>query len=383
MRVVQLTTDNREPFRDHANPVPHFGPAPSALLAGFALLPEVEVHIVACVRQAVVCPEKVAPNLFYHGLVVPKIGWMRTLYQGCIRATRKKLREIQPDIVHGQGTERDCALSAVFGGFPNVLTIHGNMRAMAEVYSARPGSFHWVAGKLEPVALKRTAGVFCNSAYTEQMVAPLARRTWRVPNALRLDFFRPLPPVGKNPVPILLNIGMMEARKQQLEILAVAARLHARGLKFQIHFLGNVVDTDYGKKFRAALAAAERAGYARHLGMLPVEKTVAVLDAADALIHFPSEEAFGLVTAEALARNLKFFGSAVGGGVEIASGAELAELFPANDFTALENGVADWLHAGCPRPQNAAVLIRERYHPQVVARRHLEIYREVLAQKAA
>ena len=112
--------------------------------------------------------------------------------------------------------------------------------------------------------------------------------------------------------------------------------------------------------------------------MLPVEKTVAVLDAADALIHFPSEEAFGLVTAEALARNLKFFGSAVGGGVEIASGAELAELFPANDFTALEYGVADWLHAGCPRPQNAAVLMRERYHPQVVARRHLEIYREVL-----
>ena len=63
--------------------------------------------------------------------MVPKIGWMRTLFQGCVRATRKKIREIQPDIVHGQGTEADCAMSAVFSGFPNVLTLHGNMRAVA------------------------------------------------------------------------------------------------------------------------------------------------------------------------------------------------------------------------------------------------------------
>ena len=48
----------------------------------------------------------------------PKIGWLRTLYQGCVRATRRKLREIQPDIVHGQGTERDCAIGAVLSGFP-------------------------------------------------------------------------------------------------------------------------------------------------------------------------------------------------------------------------------------------------------------------------
>jgi hypothetical protein len=53
---------------------------------------------------------------------------------GCIRATRRRLRTLQPDLVHGQGTERDCALSAIFSGFPNVVTIHGNMAELARTH---------------------------------------------------------------------------------------------------------------------------------------------------------------------------------------------------------------------------------------------------------
>jgi len=82
--------------------------------------------------------------------------------------------------------------------------------------------------------------------------------------------------------------------------------------------------------------------------------------------------------AEALARNLKLFAAATGGVVDIASGIEGAELFPASDWGAMENAIAKWLEAGCPRPGKAAAVMRERYHPEVIARRHLEIYREVL-----
>src|SRR5215469_2650163 len=101
MKIAIFTTDNREPFKDYANPVPYFGTAPEALLQGFAQLPHVEVHVVTCARAPMQSPEKLADNIFFHSLLVPKIGWMRTAYQGCIRATRKKLREIRPDIVHG------------------------------------------------------------------------------------------------------------------------------------------------------------------------------------------------------------------------------------------------------------------------------------------
>jgi hypothetical protein len=43
-------------------------------------MPEVEVHVVSCMRTKVQSPPKLAPNRFFHSLHVPKIGWMRT---GC------------------------------------------------------------------------------------------------------------------------------------------------------------------------------------------------------------------------------------------------------------------------------------------------------------
>lgn len=381
MKIALLTTDNRQAFRQYDKPAPYFGTAPEALLQGFERMPELEVHVVSCTRQPVQAPAKLAPNIYFHSVLVPKIGWMRTLYQGCIRATRKKLREIQPDIVHGQGTEYDCAISAVFSGFPNVMTIHGNMRAVARYYRARPGSYHWMAARLESFILPRTAGVFCNSAYTESLIAGKARRTWLVPNAVRMAFFesvRKSPSPGR---PVLLNIGVAEPRKRQIELLELAGRLYKRGLPFEFHFIGELATgTAYGAEFARKLRDAEASGYAKHLGHKTTPELIAALDSASALVHFPAEEAFGLVVAEALARNRKFFGSATGGVPDIVSGCEGAELFPADDFAALEEAIARWLAAGAPSPVRADDTVRQRYHPEVIAQRHLEIYREVLSR---
>lgn len=380
MRIVILTSDNRERYKDYANRRPSFGPAPEALVQGFAALgKEVEVHVISCLQQPAPADEKIADNMWYHGLHVPKIGWLRTVYQGCVRATRKKIRELQPDIVHGQGTERDCSLCAVFSGFPNVMTIHGNMKAIEKYHRALPGSFYWMSARLENFVFKRTSGVFCNSAYTEELVAPRTARTWRVPNALRQKFFdRPLNP---NPAarPVILNVGEIFTRKQQLELLGVARNLHRRGFQFEMQFVGATeAENEYSAQFRREIAVAQAAGYARYVGKLGVDELITAMDAASALAHVPSEEAFGLVVAEAMARNLKFFGTAVGGIKDIASGVEGAELFPDGDWAALENIMARWLEAGCPRPTTAHATVRARYAPEVVARRHVEIYRSVL-----
>lgn len=382
MRVAILTTDMRESVRGCTDPQPRIGVAPEALLQGFALLPEVEVHVVSCLKEPLPSPEKLAPNIFYHGLVVPRLGWLRTGYQGCIRATRTKLKEIQPDIVHGQGTERNCAISAIFSGFPNVITIHGNMRAVAAFYRSRPGSFHWLTARLESFTLRRTRGVFCNSAYTENLVASCALRTWRVANALRPEFFAPMAETRIASKPILLNVGSFLPYKRQRELLALAGNLWRQGLKFELHFVGSRSDrTEYDEAFARELAVAEKAGYARHLGLLATGELIAAMDHASALVHVPTEEAFGLVVAEALARNLKFFGSNVGGVPDIARDVESAELFAPDDWDGLGNAISRWILADYPRPMNASMSMHERYHPLVIARRHLEVYREVLALK--
>jgi glycosyltransferase involved in cell wall biosynthesis len=96
------------------------------------------------------------------------------------------------------------------------------------------------------------------------------------------------------------------------------------------------------------------------------------------MVHFPMEESFGLVVAEALARDLKLFGSRVGGIGDIAAGLPGAELFAVDDWRGLTAAIAGWIRSGFPRAQGAAQVMRARYHPEVIAKRHLEIYREVL-----
>jgi glycosyltransferase involved in cell wall biosynthesis len=379
LRVAILTSDGRDHLPRKHWSEPSFGSAPAALFQGFAACPNTEIHVISCTQRSWPLPEKLADNIWFHSLPVPKMGWGRTLYQGCIRAVRKKLKEIRPDIVHGQGTERECAVSAVLSGFPNVLTIHGNMRSVARFYGARPGSFFWLAARLEGFALRRTGGVFCNSAYTESLVRPFARKTWRVPNALRLAFLEPPPEKPVKTAAALLNVGALSPHKRQREILAMAGRLWRRGLRFELRFAGgNETKSDYGAGFARELAAAEASGYARHLGQLPENELISALDSASALIHASREESFGLAVAEALARNLKFFGSRTGGVPDIADGVEGAELFAADDWAAMEKAIEQWIKADCPRPAGAAAVMRRRYHPGVIAQRHLEIYREVL-----
>ena len=76
LRIVQLTTDNRWPYKQYDKEVPWFGPAPEALLSGFAAFPnEVEVHVVSTIRQPVRSPEKLAENIWFHDVRVRKIGW--------------------------------------------------------------------------------------------------------------------------------------------------------------------------------------------------------------------------------------------------------------------------------------------------------------------
>ena len=377
MKIAFLTTDNREQFNRYELGNPYFGTAPNALLEGFAGMENVEIHVISCSRQEMNAPEKLAPNIFFHQPIVPHLGWGRTLFLGCVHAVRKTLRAIEPDIVHGQGTERDCAMAAVHSGYPNVLTIHGNMQHIHRMDLLGSRAYGILASSLETHALGKTRGVFCNSTHTESLVNPRARKTWLVPNALRKKFFEPENfPKPKNDIPVFLNIGIISKLKRQLEILQMAEQA-AKEHQFQIRFIGSIGQSSpYCSQFREAIDKGRRAGYADYLGTMTETELIAAMDSADAAIHFPSEEAFGLVVAEAIARGLKFFGSNLGGIVDIARGIDGAELH--DDFESLQAGITRWLDAGAPAPALAADEIAKRYHPRVIAERHLEIYCEVL-----
>ena len=82
MKIALLTTDNRENERDYSRAEPSFGTAPEALLRGFRELDDLEIHVISCLKKEVAAPERLAPNIYYHAVVVPSIGWLKTGYLG-------------------------------------------------------------------------------------------------------------------------------------------------------------------------------------------------------------------------------------------------------------------------------------------------------------
>ncbi|HZT21910.1 MAG TPA: glycosyltransferase family 4 protein [Verrucomicrobiae bacterium] len=376
LRVAQITSDGRLIIGQPHSEIPSFGQAPEALLQGFAELPEVEVHVLSCVQQPLRSREKLAPNIRFHSLHVPKIGWLRTGYQGCIRAVRKKLREIKPDIVHGQGTERDCALSAVFSGFPNVVTIHGNMRLVARVNRARPFSFLWLAARLEGFVLPRTDGVVCITHYTRQAVNPLARKTWVVPNAVDASFFE-IPRQPSSP-PVIVCVGAVCLHKNQIALIRALDPLAARK-KFKVVFLGSAPrDEAYGRQFFELLAVRP---WCEHAGFVGREELKSRLSRAT-LLALPSlEDNCPMVVLEAAAAGVPVVAARVGGVPDLIADGQTGLLCDPQDAASMRNAVEkiltqpEWANALAAEAKKQA---RERFHPRVIAQRHLEIYREVL-----
>lgn len=384
LRIVILTSDNREASRAYGMPTPLMGFAPGALLEGFAALgQEVEMHVVSCLQQPVACPETILGNIRYHGLHVPKMGWLRTGYLGCIRAVRKKLRELQPDLVHGQGTERDCAISAAFSGFPNVITVHGNMNALAQLHHSRIGSFFWLQARVENITLPRTIGIICISDYVANLVGKYGTKTWLVPNAIQKMFFD-FPPQQGEPLkkPLLINVGVICERKRQHEVIKLLESLRAEGQDFDTLFVGVLPAAPYAAAFTTMLAEANRRhGGFQHLASLDNESFCQRYDRASAMIHFSNEESFGLTFAEAIARGLYLFASDVGSIRDIAQGVDRVQIIGQDDWEGLKSRLRQWLTSGAwkqPRPATAPAAFIERYHPVSVARKHLEIYRSVI-----
>ena len=380
MRIALISADDREQYKRYDLETPIVPTPQEALLQGLGHYPDIEVHLVTCLQSRARSPEKLAGNVWFHSLHVPKTGWMRTGYQGCIRAVRKKLREIQPDIVHGQGTERDCALSAVFSGYPNVLTLHGNMRLVAEVNQARPFSFLWLAARLEGFTLPRTDGVVCITNYTRQAVQDLARRTWVLPNAVDEGFFDVAAAPDLTAPPVILCVGAVCPRKNQNAFIRALDPLAAQR-KISAVFVGRPDTGAYSAEFFQLIRDRP---WCQHYQFSGRDRVKAHLQTATLLALPTREDNCPMTVLEAMAAGVPVLASKVGGVPDLIE-PEVTGLFcdpqQPDSFRTGVTRLLDDREFAQKLAARAKAEARRRFHPQVIAQRHLEIYREIVGVK--
>jgi len=378
LRVAFIVADEREALRQYERPEPYFGAAPSALLSGLQELDGVEVHITACVRRPVRAPAQLAKNIFFHALHVPQWGFLRTAYLPCIYVIRRHLRRLRPDVVHGQGTEAYYALCAAYSGFPNLVTIHGNMRQIARMMGAKPFSFHWLTARLESLALRRTGGVVCLSTHTERQVQAVARKTWLVPNAVDPAFFDVERAPG--PVPEILCVANVVPGKNQ-NLLMRWLDQTASQQRMQLTFLGWADPASaYGAEF---LSLVKQRPWCRYEGFKRGEALRAHFRKAHLLLLPTLEDNCPMVVLEAMAAGLPVAASRVGGIPDLIEHGVNGWLFDPQDPDQIRGAVQKlWSDppAAAALAATAKAQAVKRFHPLVIARRHLEIYAEAARQ---
>jgi len=393
MKIAFLVPDNRENFRQYDLQNPCFGTAPTALLEGFSMLgdhPEApEIHVISCTQKRISAPEKLASNIWFHSLHVPKAGWLRSGYLGCALAVGKKLRQLRPDLVHAQGTERDCAISAVLSPYPKILTIHGNLRLIKKQVGFRPFSAMWLQSYLEGLVVPRFDGVVCITNYTRQAVEAEVPRTWVVPNAVDPSFLalgekrlshasaRLSTLDSRLTTPIILCVANVDSRKNQNAFIK-ALDVLAPSLSFEVRFFGVCPDNEYGREFQRLVSERSWCHYG---GMIGREMLREQFQHADMLALPTHEDNCPMVVLEAMASGVPVMASKVGGVPDLIDGTTTGLFCSPNEPETIRRGVNRLL-----KDINLARLISEtahkntmeRFHPKVVAQRHLEIYREVL-----
>lgn len=379
MKIAMLIPDDRDEFKEWNQSVPRFGTAPTALLEGFSYSDDCEIHVVCCVHRPLRSPEKLARNIWYHQVIVPKWGW-RFAYIGCIRAIRRKLRELNPDLVHGQGTERYCGLAAAFSGYANIITVHGNMRTLRKALGAKWFSFHGLASLLESITLRITWGVVCLTTYTKERVSELARHIWLIPNAVNSQFFELDRKI--NGAPTIFCAANIDVRKNQNQLIRVFDQIETRD-SLQLVFAGRLDATDpYAAEFLRL--CAERS-WCHYCGSLNTIELQAVLRQAAILVLPSLEDNCPMVILEAMAVGVPVAASNLGGIPELIEDGATGVLFdPAKESEMkdkIEGLLSDPLRA--ERLSNAAKskALRE-YTPQRIAARHLDVYRSVLSQRS-
>ena len=374
LRVAMIVADEREVLRQWERPDPYFGAAASSIIGGLSGAEELELHILSCTRQSLPAPEKIAPNIFYHSIRVPRWGYLKTFYIPAILAIRRKLREIRPQVVHGQGTEREYALAAAYSGFPSVITIHGNMRAIARAMGSRPLSFHGLAASLENWVLPRIGGVICPSNYTREQVSARARRTWTVPNAVSDAFFLNKPaPVSPPELVCVARICNYKNQNALITALTPLAAVHP----LQLVFAGGGSDDAYNSEFNSLIAARP---WCQHVGQIDAASLRTLYSRASLGVLPTLEDNCPMVILEAAASGLPFAASRIGGIPDLIEDGVTGTMFDPHNPEDMRKKITTLL-ANTTRLAAMGAAAKERaercFRPAVIAAAHMDIYREI------
>ncbi|MBW8865668.1 MAG: glycosyltransferase family 4 protein, partial [Verrucomicrobia bacterium] len=224
-----------------------------------------------------------------------------------------------------------------------------------------------------------TDGVVCITRYTQQAVSGDGVRTWVVPNAVDKEFFPIVP--APEAQPLILCVGHVTVRKNQNAFIQAMDALATR-LALRSRFIGLAAEGDpYAEEFKRLAATRP---WVEHINWADRAEVRTHFQKASLLVLPTLEDNCPMVVLEAMAAGVPVMAANVGGVPDLIENGETGLLCNPLDEAGMTNATERLLRdrelAGV-LAENARRKAFATYHPTVVARQHLQIYRELLLSK--
>jgi glycosyltransferase involved in cell wall biosynthesis len=365
-----------------------------ALANALARRPDIECNVIAAMNGATTNYRRVG-ELHVHYIRRLNLPRLVTLRIHDVPAIVGLIRSIKPDVVHGEGQDRQ-ALAALGAGFPTVITPHGVLfvesRMMRRHSLDIAGALkQYLINNMEREVFSRARDMIIISRYLPQIYGTMLQaRTHFIENPIGQDFFHVprSPEAGR-----LLFVGTVVPRKRVQDIVAAVAQVLSMPegassdgqwkSSLQLRIAGPFLDAGSEALLRSTI---ESTGLQRRVVLLgPVSQSQLLDEYARAQIFVlaSKEETAPQVIAQAMACGLPTVASAVGGIPAMVREGETGLMFPFSDTHALAKQLFRLLNDSQLRKAMETRIVlegRERFHPDSVAAQTVAVYREILSR---
>lgn len=344
-----------------------------------AMLPDIELHVVTCVRG--LGRER---SSTYRGMTVHYLPGQDRLGQLTDhfleqRRLRACVREIRPDIIHAHGTG-SYAAAAQNMDFPAVITPHGvRFREVVLEHGLRGWVRRVATVALEKRVLRKAKHVFTIAEYVRQAIAPLTDAAcYPVANPVAEKFFS-LPTSDEGTT--VLSVAAIQPRKGLLDLVEAVARVRKVVPEVRLRLVGKLLIPEYGQRLMARIDELGLQDVVEMVGFVTDVELEREFTTCSVLALCSVEESSPVAIAEAMTLGKPVVASAVGGIPDLVDDGVTGVLTRYGDVEGIANALTSILGGRVLRDsmRAAALKVAEgRFHPAAAAQAAIDVYARIL-----
>ncbi|MCK6622843.1 MAG: glycosyltransferase family 4 protein [Calditrichaceae bacterium] len=285
-------------------------------------LPEVELHIITQ-RSNIAAPfHCFQDNIHFHflktGSTLPflPIGYSWILpydvftgFKKDRKMLLKKIREINPDIIHVHGTETPYAISAVESGYPHLISLQGIISRLVEL---NPSYRNKKLAMLEKEVIRRGENFVAKTDFIQRLVQEMNPTAiiYPIDNIVNPAFFR----VSRNGIAQkrIVFAGSISPAKGAKETLLAFAEFSNEFPDYQLDLIGGG-SPQYISELKAVASTYNISDKIHWHGFITHQQMAEVFSKAKILV-FPSQmDTSPNIVAEAMVSGLPVIATRVGG----------------------------------------------------------------------